>query len=221
MLNPLLTLLIMRVVFTHFFGSNIAHYTTYLFCGNIVFSFFNEATSQGMLSLLNNADIFTKVNVPKYLFPMARNAQTLINFGLTLIVFFLLCLFDGITFHWRFFALLYPIVMLVFFNFGVSLFLSASYVFFRDLQYIWSVFVQLLTYMSAIFYSIETFPPKIQNLFLLNPVYLFIRYFRKIVIDGTIPSPGFHAVMALYTALFLFFGIYMYRKNDTEFLYYI
>ena len=87
-LSPLLTLLVMRMVFTQFFGEHTPHYTTYLFCGNLIFSCFNEATGQGMTSLLDNADIFSKVNVPKYLFLMSKNIQTLINFGLTLCVFF-------------------------------------------------------------------------------------------------------------------------------------
>ncbi len=87
MLSPMLTLLVMRLVFTQFFGRNMEHYTTYLFCGNLVYSFFNESTSQGMTSLMENASIFTRVNVPKYLFLFSKNVQTLINFGLTLIVF--------------------------------------------------------------------------------------------------------------------------------------
>ena len=55
-LSPLLTLLVMSLVFTQFFGRNMAHYTTYLFCGNLIFSYFNEATSQGMSSLMGNAE---------------------------------------------------------------------------------------------------------------------------------------------------------------------
>lgn len=220
-LSPLLTLLIMRIVFTHFFGTTIAHYTTFLFCGNIVYSYFSEATSQGMMSLVGNAGIFSKVNVPKYLFLLARNAQTLLNFGLTLIVFCILCFFDGIVPTWRWILLLYPIVMLVFFNLGCGLILSALYVFFRDMQYLWTIFLQLLMYLSAIFYDIATFPVKIQNLFLLNPVYLFIRYFRKIVIDMAIPDPRFHLLMLAETAAVLAVGAWMYKKYNNEFLYYI
>ena len=67
-LSPLLMLLVLRLVFTQFFGRGMDHYTTYLFCGNLVFSYFNESTSQGMTSLTGNASIFTKVNIPKYLF---------------------------------------------------------------------------------------------------------------------------------------------------------
>ena len=68
MLMPLLMLLVMKVVFENFFGRNIAHYTTYLFCGNLVYSWFAESTNLGMRSLMVNAGIFTKVDVPKYLF---------------------------------------------------------------------------------------------------------------------------------------------------------
>lgn len=85
-LNPLLSLLIMRVVFGHFFGSAIPHYTTYLFCGMVVFNFFSESMAEGMQALVGNAHIFTKVNVPKYLFLLSKNTQTLINFGITLCV---------------------------------------------------------------------------------------------------------------------------------------
>ena len=64
-LSPLLLLLVMRLVFTNFFGRNMSHYTTYLFCGNLVFTFFSDSTTQGMTALMSNAKIFTKVNVPK------------------------------------------------------------------------------------------------------------------------------------------------------------
>lgn len=220
-LSPLLSLLVMRLVFTNFFGRTMAHYTTYLFCGNLVYSFFNESTTQGMTSLMGNASIFTKVNVPKYLFLLSKNTQTLINFGLTLIVFFIFCVIDRITFTWKFVFLLYPIVLLVLFNIGVGLILSGLFVFFRDIQYLWSVFTLLLMYLSAIFYSIDTFSPTAQNLFLINPVYLFIRYFRKIVIEATIPSLYMHLLMLGDTLVVVVLGCLMYKKNNTKFLYYV
>lgn len=219
-LSPLLSLLVMRLVFTQFFGRNTPHYTIYLFCGNLVFSYFNESTTQGMSSLMDNASIFTKVNVPKYLFLMSKNVQTLINFSVTLCVFVLFCVLDGITFTWRWVLLLYPIFMLLFFNIGVGLVLSALFVFFRDIQYLWTVFVQLLMYMSAIFYTIDGYSPMVQNLFLINPVYLFIRYFRKIVIDMAIPSVWFHLLMGGYTVVVLAIGCWMYKKYNHRFLYY-
>ena len=220
-LSPLLTLLVMKLVFTRFFGRDMEHYTTYLFCGNLIFSYFSDSANQGMSSLMNNAGIFTKVNVPKYLFLLARNIQTLINFGLTLALFFLFCVVDGIVFTWKFLLLLYPLAMLLLFNIGIGLILSALYVFFRDIQYLWSVFTMLLMYMSAIFYTIDGYSQSVQNLFLLNPIYLFIRYFRKIVIEATIPTMWFHLLLFADVAVAIGLGAWMYKKYNTRFLYYL
>lgn len=220
-LSPLLQLLVMTLVFTQFFGRHTPHYTIYIFCGNLVFSYFNESTSQGMTSLMGNAEIFTKVNIPKYLFLLSKNVQTFINFGLTLCVFFIFCILDHITFTWKFILLLYPIVCLILFNIGVGLVLSALFVFFRDIQYLWSVFTMLLMYMSAIFYTIDGYSPMIQNLFLVNPVYLFIRYFRKIVIEAAIPTIWFHLLMTADAVIVLGLGFWVYKKYNTKFLYYV
>ena len=220
-LSPLLMLLVMRLVFTQIFGNKIEHYTTYLFCGNLIFSYFNESATQGMSSLLGNSGIFTKVNVPKYLFLLSKNFQTLINFGITLVVFFIFCIIDGITFRWIFLLLIFPILCLVVFNIGVGMILSALYVFFKDIQYLWTVFSQLLMYMSAIFYTIDGYPEMAQAAFHLNPVYLFISYFRQIVIDGTIPPLWFHLLMFFDAALIALIGALTYKKNNHKFLYYV
>ena len=220
-LSPLLTLLVMKMVFSNFFGRNTEHYTTYLFCGNLIFSYFSESTSQGMSSLVSNSGIFTKVNVPKYLFLMSKNVQTLINFGLTMCVFVVFCVLDRIVFTWKLILLLYPIILLLLFNFGMGLILSALFVFFQDIQYLWSVFTMLLMYMSAIFYTIDSYSYTVQCLFLLNPVYLFIRYFRKIVIDATIPTVWFHLLMLVDVAVVLGLGCWMYKKYNHRFLYYV
>lgn len=220
-LSPLLLLLVMKLVFTQFFGRNTPHYTIYLFAGNIIFTYFREATDQGMTALMSNARIFTKVNVPKYLFLFSKNVQTLINFGLTLAIFFVFCAFDHIAFTWKFFMLLYPIVCLVLFNIGVGMVLSALYIFFRDMQYLWTIFTRLLMYVSAIFYTVDAFPVLAQRAFHLNPVYLFISYFRKIVIDGIIPPVWFHLLMLADVAIVLGVGCWMYKKYNHRFLYYV
>ena len=220
-LSPLLTLLVMNVIFGTLLGSDIEHYTIYLFSGQLVFSFFNESTNEGMTSLLNNADIFTKVNVPKYMFLLSKNISSLINFGITLCIYFLFVLINGIPITWKFILLLYPIVCLVMFNVGIGLILSAAYVFFRDIQYLYGIFTMLLMYMSAIFYSIDTFPQIGRNLFLVNPVYVYIRYFRKIVIENTIPSVWFHLIAIGYALIALWVGFFIYKKKNQSFLYYV
>lgn len=220
-LSPLLTLLVMKLVFTQLFGRDTPHFTTYLFAGNIVMSFFRESTKGGMSSLMSNAKIFTKVNVPKYLFLLSKNVSVLVNFGLMLCVFFLFAFFDDIGFGLHMLSLAYPVLCLLIFNIGIGMILSALFVFFRDTQYLYDVFLTLLTYLSAIFYTVDRFPAPAQRLFLLNPVYCYIRYFRLVVIDGIIPSVQYHGLCFLYAAAALAVGIWVYKKNNHRFLYYV
>ncbi len=220
-ISPLMNLLIMWMVFGKMLGSNINHYVIYLFSGQLVFSFFSDATNLGMTSLVGNAGVFTKVNVPKYLFLFSQNVSALINFGLTLIVYFVFVAAEGIAFHLHFLLLLYPIICLVIFNTGIGLILSALFVFFRDMQYLWGILTQLIMWLSAIFYTIDGFSEPVRKLFLLNPVYLFIRYFRKIVIDGVIPTPQFHLLMLADALIAFGIGAWIYKKYNTEFLYYV
>lgn len=220
-LSPLLSLLVMKLVFTQFFGRNAPHYTTYLFCGNLMFSYYKESTKGGMNSLVANRKIISKVNIPKYMFLFSKNVSSLINFALTLCVFFVFAAIDKITFGPHFFGLIFPIVCLVIFNLGVGLILSALYVFFRDIGYLYDIFVMLLHYLSAIFYMVDKYSPKVQRLFLLNPVYCYIKYFRVVTIDGHFPSFSFHLLCMFYALFVMITGYVIYKKNNHKFLYYM
>lgn len=220
-LSPLFNLLIMWLVMSNFFGSNINHYAIYLFSGQIVYSYFCDATNQGMTSLIDNAGIFTKVCVPKYLFLLSKNISSLISFVITFVLLLIFSLIDGLPITWEFLLLLYPITMLLIFNVGVGLILSALFVFFRDMQYLWGIFTQLIMWLSTIFYTIDVFPQRVQDLFMLNPVFLFISYFRSIVIDGAIPSNVIHLLIALDTAMVVGVGSWFYKRYNHQFLYYV
>ena len=221
MLMPLLMLLVMKIVFEQFFGRNMNHYTTYLFCGNLLYCWFAEATNSGMFSLYSNAAIFTKVNVPKYLFLFSGSVQALINFVLTMVIFLFFCWLDHVPFTWRFLLLAYPLVTLLLFNVGIGLILSALFIFFRDIDYLWRVFLQLLMYGSAIFYTVDSFPAKVKLAFACNPVYRHIAYFREVVLAGTVPSLETHLTLAGFAAASLLGGIFMYKHYNTKFLYYV
>ena len=221
MLSPLLMLLVLKIVFTQFFGRTMPNYTTYLFCGLLMFNWFSESTNSGMRSLVSNAAIFTKVNVPKYLFLFASTIQVLVNFILTLLVFFLFCALDGVDFTWKFVLLLYPIATLLLLNVGLGMVLSALFVFFRDIDYLWRVFLQLLMYGSAIFYTIDVFPPNLKLAFDCNPVYRHIAYIREIVLQGSVPSCGDHLTLLGWALAAFLAGAFMYKRYNTRFLYYV
>ena len=217
-LSPLLTLLVMRLVFTRFFGRGMDHYTIYLFAGNLMFSYFKEQTSGGMYSLMSNANIFTKINVPKYMFLITKCVSAVINFSLSLIVFFIFVFIDRVPFHPTMIAVIYPIITLTMFNIGVGMVLSALYVFFRDTQYLYDVFTLLLMYLSAIFYTVDNYPGWVQRVFLLNPVFCNIKY---VVLNGNLPSVPYHMLILGYGVAALLIGAFVYKKYNQRFLYYV
>lgn len=220
-LSPLLTLLVLNFVFGYYFGRRIQHFTIYMFCGNLLFSYFKESTSTGMTALLSNAGIFTKVNVPKYLFLFSKNVSSLINFSLSLVLFFAFVIADGIPITANFIMLLFPIACLIIFNLGMGLILSALYVFFRDINYLYNIFTMLLMYVSAIFYQITIVPANYRMFFYLNPVYCYIEYFRKIVLNDIIPTFQFHLLCAGYAITAFVVGYCIYKKYNHRFLYYV
>ena len=170
------------MVFSNLFGNNVDHYAIYLFAGQLVFSYFSDATNLGMNSLVSNASIFTKVNVPKYLFLFSQNVSSLINFGLTLLVFLGFVAFDGIPFTWKFLCLIFPTVCLIIFNLGLGLILSALFVFFRDMQYLWGIMTQLLMWLSAIFYTIDSYSYTAQSRLKIGRLSSYLQ----------VCSPGWH-----------------------------
>lgn len=76
-------------------------------------------------------------------------------------------------------------------------------------------------YLSAIFYSVEAYAPNIQRLFLLNPIYCYIKYIRVIVIDGVIPSLQYHLLLLLYALAAVVIGGWIYKRQNHKFLYYV
>ncbi len=220
-LSPLLMLLVQALVFTQFFGRNTPHYIIYLFCGNLVYNYFKESTGAGMGALMENASIFSKVNVPKYLFLLSKNVASLINFGIILGVFFVFALFDGIKFGFHLLLLIYPIVCLIIFNLGVGFILSAWFMMFKDIKYLYDIFTMALMYFSAIFYTTESYSATIQKIFYLNPIYVYIYYFRLVVIYHCIPNIGLHLIAIFYALISIFIGATIYKKKNYTFLYYI
>lgn len=220
-LLPLMQLFIMTIVFTRFFGNSIEHYSIYLFCGNLVFNYFKESTNGGMNAIMANADVLSKINVPKYMFLLSKNVSSLINFGLSIVVFFLYVLLERIPVTWNFLMLLYPTICLLVFNVGVGLVLSALFVFFRDIGYLYDVFTLMLMYCSAIFYEVSQFGATVERYFLANPLYCYIKYFRVIVLDGNIPSLRYHLLCAAYAVVAILAGAYFYKKYNHQFLYYM
>lgn len=218
-LYPLFDLLILVLIFTKLLGRNTPHYPIYVFCGIIVLTFFREATKESLSSLRANRNIITKVKMPNYLLILSKNVSALFNFFITLCIFFIICIIDGISFKMMFLLLVFPIICITIFNIGVGLILSICYVFFKDASYLYDLLLVILNYLSATFYSISSFSPFVQKLYLLNPLFCYIQYFRLIVIYNEVPNLLLHILCLVYALLYLSIGIIVYKKNRKKIVY--
>ena len=218
LLNPLLTMLVMTVVFSYIFRNQIENFPVYLLSGSLIYGFFNESTTQSMSSVIINEAIIKKIYVPKYVFPVARVLSSLVNLVFSLIAFFLVFIITRAPFHWTILLMPVPIIYTFIFSLGVSMFLSATAVFFRDLIYLYGVFSMLLMYFTPIFYPVEILPEWAIPIYGLNPIYHFVNYFRDVAMRGTIPSLWENAVCIGYALAALCVGTYVFMRQQDKFI---
>ena len=218
--SPFLTFLIQYFVFGYIFDRLDTGFIVYLLTGTLMFSFFSNATTAGMFSMYSNGSILSKVKVPKALFVLSSNSAAPFNCFLTLIVYFGFMLVCKVNFGPHLLLMIYPILCLIVFNIGMSYVLSALFVFFRDVQYLYQIFTMLLSYLSAIFYEIKAFPEHFQMLFYINPIYEYISYMRELVMQSSIPSFKHHVVCLAFSLGMLGIGLLIHKKTEQKFVYY-
>lgn len=228
-LNPLLMCLVYWAVFSSLMdmrGSGIDNFPVFLMCGQLLFNFFNEATSTSMSSVLGAASLLKKVYIPKYVFPLEKCCFAMVNCVFSFVALALVMVFTGSPIHFTVFEALYPLVTLFFFSLGVGLFLAAATVFFRDIMHIWSVFITALLYFSAIFYdptqmtfSIGGF--NMQQIIKLNPMYWYITGFRRTLMWGIPLDINMFLVCGLCALISMLVGVQMFRKTQDRFVLHI
>ncbi len=220
-LNPLLTMIVQYIVFSTIFKSDIPNFAVYLLIGIVFFNFFSEATNMGLMSIVGNSSLITKVYIPKYIFPVSRVLSSAINLLLSVIPLFLVVLITGVRITPAFLLLPFSLVCTVIFCIGMSFILSASMVYFRDMQFLWGVINMLWMYATPIFYPESILPQNLMILFKMNPMYHFIRFSRAIILNGA--SPELKAYLLCLIAAFvpLLIGIAVFKKSQNGFVLHI
>ena len=219
-ISPFMTFLVQFFIFGYIFRRQDTQYVIYLLSGTLMYSFFTNATTTGMFTMYSNGSILSKVKVPKSLFILSSNFASIFNFLLTLIVYFVFMIFCHVNFGLHLLAMLFPIICLTIFNIGMSYILSALFVFFRDMQYLYQIFTTLLMYMSATFYEITRFPENLRFIFDVNPIYQFISYLRQVVIYSSIPDLTTHLICLCFSFGILGIGYFVHKKTEQKFVYY-
>ncbi|MCR4633424.1 MAG: ABC transporter permease [Erysipelotrichaceae bacterium] len=220
-LNPLLTMTVQFLVFSTFFSSDTQNYPVYLLSGVVCFSFFNECTTMCLSSISGNARLITKVYIPKYIFPLARTISSAINLGISLVPLLLASLILGVAIRPQAILFFYFLACLIIFSLGIGLFLSALMVFFRDIQFLWTVLTQIWMYATPIFYPAEIIPDKYKFIVRFNPLYHFIGNCRTCLINGISPEPRAYIFCLMFAILSLSIGAYTFKKTQDKFALYL
>ncbi len=190
LVRPLMLFAVLLFVFTQIFrvGSGVPNYPVMLLLGIVVFSFFQEASTNAVTAVVSQEGVVRKTQFPRLVIPLSAVVTGVFNLCVNLIVVFVFILAWGVDPTWTW--LLFPVVLLLLFAFtaGVSMMLSALYVRFRDVAIIWSVLASVLFYGTPILYPIEIVPDRYQSLLLVNPLAPIFEQIRVWVIDPSAPT---------------------------------
>ncbi len=190
LMRPLLLFGVLYVVFTEVvkFGGGVDHYPVYLLTSLVLFTYFSETTTRGVLSLVERENLLRKMRFPRMVIPLSVALHAFFNLGLNLIVVFIFVLGSGIEPRLAWLELIPLIALMVTFASGVTMLVSALYVRYRDVQPIWEVALQMLFYASPIIYVASTYPDSVENLAMANPIAAIVTEARHVLIDPDAPS---------------------------------
>lgn len=215
-LNPLLMMIVMTIVFSTLFKSDIENFPIYLLAGQITFSFFSEATNMAMMSIITNGSLLKKVYIPKYIFPASKTIFALVNFLFSLIAVGIVAIFTKLTISIHIIALPLLILYVFLFSLGIGLILASYAVFFRDLVHLYGIFLLVWTYFTPIFYPIRIIPEKFIVFIKLNPMYHYINYFREILLYNRWPTLKMNIICLIFAGISLIVGAIIFYKNQNE-----
>lgn len=185
LLRPLFMFLILYVVFTKFIklGGSIPHYPIYLLLGIVMWQFFADMTNQSLSSIVARGDLIRKIRIPRWMIVMTSSVSAVINLGLNLVVVAVLMAVNQVPVAVSAIYLPLALIEIYIFGLGLSLFLSAAYVKYRDLSFIWEVCMQAGFYLTPIIYPLSVISSvTVQRLLLLNPVAQAIQDARNVVV---------------------------------------
>ncbi len=191
MLNPLLTMLVLTVVFSQivrFSAEQSYPYSVYVLSGLTVWRFFSSATSGAMGEMLWSGQLLSRIYVPKSVFPVASMLTGLADLGIAMLPLLVITLLLGVPLRPAALVLPLSVLLLALFTLGLGLLLSTAAVYFADMLPVYEVALTIWMYATPIIYPLETVPEAWQPLLKLNPLYHMVELFRQPLLAGSLPA---------------------------------
>lgn len=221
LLNPLLMMAVLIAVFSNIFRFDIPNFPVYLLAGQIIFSFFAEATSLSMNSILSAGPLIKKVYIPKYIFPLSRVISSFITLLFSLVAMVIVIVLTGAPITPVILLFPLPLLYILLFSIGMGLIMSVLAVYFRDTIHLYTVLLSAWTYITPIFYPVSIVPDYVKSIIYANPMYYFVEAFRDIVLYSKLPDFQTNIACLSFSALSLVLGLLIFYKNQHKFVLHI
>jgi ABC-2 type transport system permease protein len=219
MLNPLMMMIVMTLVFSNIFRTNLEHYPVYLLSGLVFWNFFAQTTSSAMNELVWGGSLMTRIYMPRSIFAFTALGTGLVNIVLSLVPLLLIMLVTGAPVRLSVFFLPFSILIVGMFALGVGLFLSTLGVYFTDVLEMYQIVLMAWMYFTPIIYPIEIIPANYMGVFYLNPLYYLLEVFRQPIYLGKLPDLQTLVVSCLLSLLTLILGWWTFTRKADEFAY--
>lgn len=217
-LNPLCMMVILSVVFSSIFKFDVENFPLYVLSGQVIFNFFNEATTSSMSSVISAASLIKKVYVPKYLFVLSRVISSSVNLLASFSALLIMMIIMRVELHWEMVFAAVPFAMLIGFSLGVGLLLASLAVRFRDIVHLYGVFTTGLIYLMPVIYPMSILPDVIKKIVMINPLTNYLIMFRGVMFDGMLPSWKGVAVGLIEMCAALGIGMWVFYKRQDGFI---
>ena len=221
MLNPLLTMVILTVVFSAVFGSQVPNYPLFVIIGLLAWNLFSLGSSQGLASVVDSGALIRKVAVPKEMFPLAAVGANLVNFLFSLIPLVFVILVMRVDITWAVLWVPFGVFLIGLFTLGVALALGTLNVFFRDVRYFYEAALLAWFYGTPIFYPIEVLSPRARAVLQWNPLYVLVDVFRTPIYAGTAPATATIITATVEAVGMVVIGWLIFRRYHARFVDYI
>jgi ABC-2 type transport system permease protein len=219
LLNPLLTMVVLTIVFSTVFRFALPNYAVYLLSGLIIWNLFAQSTNMAMNAILSGGSLLKKIYLPRTIFSISTVGAELVNLFISLIPLALIMVILGHPFKPALLFLPVAVALVALFSLGIALLISTLGLFFSDWVHIYQILVTALFYLTPVFYPADIVPPNLAVFIQYNPLHYLVNIFRAPIYQGVAPdllSIGVACAAALVTFLI---GWWVFTRQADEFAY--
>ncbi len=218
MLNPLGTMIVLSVVFSHLFSA-VRAYPAYVLSGLLAWTFFAQSTNAAMSGLVWGGSLIQRIYIPRTTFGVSAIVTALVNLLISLVPLVAVMLVTRVTISLSILFLPVSILLLACFALGVGLILSTMAVYFPDVAEMYQIILLAWMYLTPVIYPENILPSNLHLIFTLNPMYYLVRLFRIPLLDGKLPTITEILPAAACAVVLLVAGWIFFTSKSDEFAY--